>query len=119
MKPAPDDDETNICCATLSPRVEGGRVVLWWWCNDVDEEEDDDDDAVVATSAAVRAGFVDGPGPGNFLEVVCSSSEVDSLRGRLRRSKDDISSESTANERNSADLLLTHKVHLYSTKRVR
>lgn len=101
----------------------------WWWCDDEEGEEeeeeeeegDDDDDAVVATSAAVRAGFIDGPGPGpgNFLEVVCSSSEVDGLDGRLRRSKDDVSSESTANERNSADLLLTHKVHLYSTKRVR
>lgn len=118
MKPALDDDEINICCVTLSAQVEGGRVVPWWWCND-DDEEEEDDDAVVATSAAVRAGFVDGSGPGNFLEVVCSSSEVDGLGGRLRRSKDDISSESTANERNSADLLLTHKVHLYSTKRVR
>lgn len=117
--------------------------VDWWcWCDDEDgekeeeeeeeegeeeeEEEDDVDDfdvAVVAISAAVRAGFVDGPGPGpdpgNFLEIVCSSSEVDGLDGRLRRSRDDVSSESTANERKSAHLLLTHKVHLYSTKRVR
>lgn len=68
---------------------------------------------------AVRAEFIDGPGRGNPLEVVvCSSSEVDGLGGTLRRSKDDVSSESTANERNSADLLLTHKVHLYSAKRV-
>lgn len=91
-------------------------LVGWWWCDD----DDDDDDAVAATSAALRAGFVDGPVPGNPLEVVvCSSSEVHGLGGRLRRSEDDVSSESTANERNSADLLLTHKVHLYSTKRVR
>lgn len=119
--------------------------VGWWcWCDDEDgekedeeeedegEEDDDVDDfdvAVVAISAAVRAGFVDGPGPGpcpglgpdpgNLLEIVCSSLEVDGLDGRLRRSKDDVSSESTANERKSAHLLLTHKVHLYSTKRVR
>lgn len=115
-------------------------LVSWWWCdeeeeeeeeveeNDDEEEEEDDDDGdvddtIVAISVAVGAGFADGPGPspcpGNFLEVVCSSSEVDGLDGRLRRSKDDVSSESTANERNSAHLLLTHKVHLYSTKRVR
>lgn len=116
-------------------------LVSWWWCDEeeeeeeVEEEDDDDDeeegedddgdvdDTVVAISVAVGAGFADGPGPGpgpgNFLEVVCSSSEVDGLDGRLRRSKDDVSSESTANERNSAHLLLTHKVHLYSTKRVR
>lgn len=71
---------------------------------------------------AVRAGFAVGPGRGGPLVVVvvvCGSSEVDGLGGRLRRSKDDVSSESTANERNSADLLLTHNVHLYSTSRVR
>lgn len=140
MKPAAYDDETNICCPIPSPREEkGGRVVPfdnimlvgWWWCDDEDgekreeeeeeddEEADDDDVAVVATSAAVRVGFVDGPGPGNFLQVVCSSSEVDGLDGRLRRSKDDVSRESTANKRKSAHLLLTHRVHLYSTKRVR
>lgn len=148
MKPAADDDETSIRCAIPSPREEeDGRVVpfdnimpVGWSCccddedgekEDEEEEEEDEgeeyddfddcDVAVDAISAAVRAGFVDGPGsgPGNFLEIECSSLEVNGLDGRLRRSKDDVSSDSIANERKSAHLLLTHKVHLYSTKRVR
>lgn len=95
---------------------------MCWWFDDVDDDADDND---VKATTEVRAGSLicPGPGPGPGLAplvvVVCSSSEVDGLRGRLRRSKDDVSSESTANERNSADLLLTHNVHLYSTSRVR
>lgn len=97
---------------------------MCWWFDDVDDDDDDND---VKATTEVRAGSLicpgPGPGPGPGLAplvvVVCSSSEVDGLRGRLRRSKEDVSSESTANERNSADLLLTHNVHLYSTSRVR
>ena len=47
------------------------------------------------------------------------SSDVVGLAGRERSRKDEESSESTAKDRKSADLALTHSVQRYSARRVR